>query len=59
MRICKILGHKWNKTNQYEQKCLRKGCSGFRYLHWKRFPEIGEPQVDWTILDTKMIKFKK
>lgn len=58
MRLCGIIGHKWNKEDQYHQDCTRRGCYAFRYVYYKRFPKFGEPQTGWTILDMNNLKFK-
>jgi hypothetical protein len=58
MRLCGIFGHKWDKSDRYNQPCKRRGCYASRYLHYKRFPMIGEAQIDWTILDIQNLKFK-
>ena len=58
MRLCGILDHKWDKSDPYKQPCIRKGCLAERYLHYKRFPSIGEPQIDWSIIDIQNLKFK-
>ncbi len=52
--ICKIFGHKQGDGN-YKQYCKR--CEAWRVLHVKRFPEIGEAQIDWTVFEE--LNFKK
>lgn len=55
VRICKILGHKWDESKPLsesaDQKCLRKNCLAHRKLMWNRFPKIGEPSLSWRIID--------
>jgi hypothetical protein len=54
--ICKILGHKWDTSDRYEQSCTRKGCLTYRTLVANRFPKIGEPAIEWRIIDLFNIK---
>jgi len=58
MRLCGILGHKWDESDPYRQNCTRRGCYTSRYLHYKKYTKIGVPAIDWTILDIQKLKFK-
>jgi len=49
--LCKTFGHIWDKSNQYDQNCLRKGCYVHRVLTRSRFEKIGENPYSWMILD--------
>ena len=47
---CKILGHIWDESNSFKQKCKRKDCSTVRVVMENRFPKIGEPQFEWKVM---------
>ena len=46
--LCKILDHKWGQGD-YKQYCRR--CKAWRALHVKKYPKIGEAQIDWTVFE--------
>jgi hypothetical protein len=49
--ICEKHGHVWDTTNPAKQRCKIEGCTFERNLYYNRFPKIGEPQVNWEIID--------
>lgn len=59
---CKIFGHDWDQSKSVnqaaEQFCKRKRCIVSRTLVWNRFPKIGEPSLEWKIIDIENIKIK-
>ena len=55
---CKLLGHKWVKSNEeYREKCSNKNCICERVLMWNRHPAIGELSYSWEIIDFQKYKF--
>lgn len=46
---CKLLGHVWDETNPYKQNCKKCNCT--RWLVINKYPEIGEPLIDWRVID--------
>lgn len=45
---CKVQGHRWG-DGDFKQYC--NSCNAFRTLISKRFPEIGETQIDWEVFE--------
>ena len=41
--------HKWDESDKFRQPCTK--CTAIRWLAQKRFPEIGEPSIDWEIME--------
>lgn len=51
--VCRIFGHKWDRSNKYKQYCKRKKCSAFRskYSYMEK--------IHWRTFDLERIKLKK
>jgi lipoate-protein ligase A len=48
--ICKIVGHKWDKSDKYKQQCKRRYCFVTRWL------TVGRQQYTWKTTDLDKIK---
>ncbi len=46
--ICRIFGHKWDKSDDYKQPCKR--CYMERWLMYNRYHSLGENPYSWKIL---------
>jgi len=55
--VCKIFGHRWDRTDPYSQPCKR--CTAKRVLMRDKFEMIGKNPYSWKIIDLLAIKFKK
>ena len=58
--ICKIFGHKWDKTDKYRQECKRNYCLATRYLAIDKIKHaFGEKCISWEIIDIDDIKIRQ
>jgi len=45
---CKIFGHKWDKSDPYDQHCKR--CPAERMLMYQKYHSAGENPYSWKIM---------
>lgn len=48
-KLCKVFGHRWDKSDPYKQPCKR--CRAERHLMWQEHYAVGETPWSWKVID--------
>ena len=50
--LCNIFGHKYDQSQKFKQKCLRKNCYAYRVLILDKLKQMfGEDCLSWRVID--------